>query len=466
LGYIPIGALALDLILVTAVVLVAVWGRERLGIFHTPADVSAPVTVIGPFLIASWLLLIAISGGYHNDVFGAGTDEYKRLFRAILLTAGLLGVGCYMAGYQLARGFFVLTFVLGTPALIVGRLVLRRAIQRARGEGKLQFRVVISGLPSHVDEVATVLNRESWLGYRVVGALTPATDLMDTTPSGVPVVGACEAATELVKDLRADVIFFASGALTSSTELRRIAWDLARAEVQVIVAPRVTDVSGERVRIRPVGGLPLMHIDPPRWTDAARLSKRFFDLVGALILLTVFSPLLALAALQIRSFDGGPAFFRQKRVGRDGVAFNCLKLRTMVIDAEDRLPDLRAATGHDGRLFKMKEDPRVTKPGHWLRRYSLDELPQLINVLRGEMSLVGPRPPLPREVEDYEAEVHHRLRVRPGMTGLWQVSGRSDLSWDEAVRLDLYYVDNWSMLQDLSILMKTFAAVLRSRGAY
>jgi exopolysaccharide biosynthesis polyprenyl glycosylphosphotransferase len=234
----------------------------------------------------------------------------------------------------------------------------------------------------------------------------------------------------------------------------------------VIVAPSVTDVARERVRIRPVGGLPLVHIDPPSAARASRWGKRTFDFVGSLGLIMLMSPVFFWAALQIKLHDRGPVFFRQNRIGKNGDEFSCLKFRTMVTNAEERLAELHRHTGHTVGLFKMKDDPRVTSPGRWLRRYSMDELPQLLNVLRGQMSLVGPRPPLPSEVAHYSEDTRRRLRVRPGMTGLWQVSGRSDLSWAEAVRLDLYYVDNWSMLQDLSILGKTFGAVVRSRGAY
>jgi exopolysaccharide biosynthesis polyprenyl glycosylphosphotransferase len=233
-----------------------------------------------------------------------------------------------------------------------------------------------------------------------------------------------------------------------------------------VVAPSVNEISSERMSLRPVGGLPLLHIDPPTWRDASRLGKRSFDVVGALLLLLLFSPFLAGAALWVKLHDGGPVFFRQRRIGQDGEPFDCFKFRSMVVDAEDRLAALREDVGFEGGLFKMREDPRVTRPGKWLRRFSVDELPQLWNVVRGEMSLVGPRPPLPTEVHGYDEEVARRLRVRPGMTGLWQVSGRSDLSFDEAIRLDLYYVDNWSMLQDLTILARTLGAVVKSRGAY
>jgi exopolysaccharide biosynthesis polyprenyl glycosylphosphotransferase len=232
------------------------------------------------------------------------------------------------------------------------------------------------------------------------------------------------------------------------------------------MAPGVTDVSSERIRVRPVAGLPLLHVDRPRWQDALRWAKRSFDIVGSAVLLSLAAPMMLWTAWQIKRYDGGPVLFRQTRVGRDGSYFTCLKFRSMIVDADRVLADLHEQTGHTEGLFKMKQDPRITKPGRWIRRYSLDELPQLLNVLRGDMSLVGPRPPLPSEVDRYTLTQSRRLRVRPGLTGLWQVSGRSDLSWDESVRLDLYYVDNWSMIQDALILGRTAGAVLSSRGAY
>jgi exopolysaccharide biosynthesis polyprenyl glycosylphosphotransferase len=466
LRYLPVSALVIDLLVIVTVLVLAVLGRRSLGLFVSPADVTDAVLIVRPLTVLGWVLLIALSGGYRNDVFGAGTDEYKRVLNASLLTAGLLGVSCYLVKFQLSRGFFVLAFCLGIPALVLGRRLLREAVHRARRQGRLQYRVLIAGSPAHVDEVAAVFRRESWLGYHVAGALVPAGELCEETASGIPVIGVTEQATAVITQSDADVVFFAGGALRSAGELRRIAWDLERADVQVVVAPSVTDVSGERVKVRPVGGLPLMHIDPPRVTDAARWGKRLFDVVGSASLILAFAPLMAFAAVRVKLHDGGPVLFNQTRTGRDGEHFGCLKFRTMVVDAEERLAELHAQAGHDSGLFKLKEDPRVTTPGRWLRRFSLDELPQLFNVLRGEMSLVGPRPPLPREVESYHSDVRRRLRVRPGMTGLWQVSGRSDLPWAEAVRLDLYYVDNWSMMQDLSILGRTIGAVFGSRGAY
>ncbi|GAB3773302.1 exopolysaccharide biosynthesis polyprenyl glycosylphosphotransferase [Nocardioides ginsengisegetis] len=466
LRYLPVSALLLDLAVMLAVGVIAVLGRAHLAVFDTQTDITGSLKLVGPLMMTGWLACIAVGGGYKPNVFGAGTDEYKRLVNASLLLASLTGVGCYLAKFSLSRGFFVLAFGLGIPALVLGRLALRRALHRARRHGALQQRVLIAGSRSHIDEIASVLRREPWLGYHVVGALTPAYDLSEETKSGIPVLGHTDEATDVVKVAGIDVIFFAGGGVGSASQMRKFVWEVEHHSVQVVVAPSVTDISSERIRVRPVGGLPLMHIDPPTAIDASRIGKRVFDVVGSLGLILAFAPLFLVAALRIRLHDGGPVLFRQTRIGREGREFSCLKFRTMVTDAEVLLARLHAEQGYDEGLFKMKDDPRITAPGRWLRRFSIDELPQLVNVLRGDMSLVGPRPPLPREVASYDDDTHRRLRVRPGMTGLWQVSGRSDLSWSEAVRLDLYYVDNWSMLQDLNILGKTLGAVFSSRGAY
>jgi len=466
LRYLPVTALVADLALTSFAALVALWGRQRLGVFDNPTDLSDSLSIVGPLIVTGWILVIGACGGYREDVFGAGTDEYKRVLNATLLTAGLLGVGCYLAKFSLARGYFLLLFVVGLPALLLGRSLLRRAIHQARRQGLLLHRVLIAGTPSHVDEVAAVLRREPWLGYQVDGALVPITALREETSAGIPIVGTCEQVTDVVRHTNADVIFFAGGALQSAAQLREIAWDLEQADVQVVVAPSVTDVSAERVRVRPVGGLPLMHIDPPRTTDATHWAKRAFDVLGSAFLILAIGPVFLATAAWIKVSDRGPVFFGHTRIGRNGREFTCLKFRTMVPNAESLVAQLQQDTGQSALLFKMKDDPRITKPGKLLRRYSIDELPQLFNVLRGDMSLVGPRPQVAREVALYEGPMVRRLRVRPGMTGLWQVSGRNDLTAQEAVRLDLYYVDNWSIVQDLSILSRTFGAVFGSRGAY
>ena len=467
LRYIPTAALGTDMLLVTCSVVLAIVGRQTIpfGILRD-ADIAHRLDVAGPAMVLGWVAFVLLFGGYRSTVFGAGVDEYKRMINASLATAAAVGISCYLLNFELPRGFFVLAFVLGIPSLVLGRLMLRRSLQRSRRAGNLQHRVVIAGTEGHVDEIASVLGRETWLGYQVVGALTPVPSGRVTTGLGIPLLGDSRSLAEVAIEAHADVVFLAGGAFSSAAEMRRLAWDLENEDIQVVIAPSVTDVSAERISVRPVGGLPLIHLEKPRSQAAVRRAKRTFDVVGSLALILLFTPVFAFAALRVWRHDGGPVLFRQSRVGRDNRDFSCLKFRTMVTDAERLLESLKSQHGHDGVLFKLQDDPRITTPGKWLRRFSLDELPQLFNVLWGDMSLVGPRPPLAHEVAQYDDAMARRLRVRPGMTGLWQVSGRSDLSWSEAIRLDLYYVDNWSMVQDLTILARTFSAVFTSRGAY
>jgi exopolysaccharide biosynthesis polyprenyl glycosylphosphotransferase len=248
--------------------------------------------------------------------------------------------------------------------------------------------------------------------------------------------------------------------------LRRLAWDLERDDIDLIVSSSLVDTAGDRITVRPVDGLPMMHIEHPRLSGGRRLIKSVFDLALAALLLVLLAPAFLVIALVIKLDSRGPVFFRQVRVGRGGEMFRMVKFRTMYADAEQRLEAMRAQNEHDGVLFKIRDDPRTTRVGRLLRRYSLDEVPQLFNVLLGEMSLVGPRPPLPAEVEQYPEDMRRRLVVKPGMTGLWQVSGRSDLSWEDSIRLDLRYVENWSLTVDLVILMRTCLVVMRGAGAY
>jgi exopolysaccharide biosynthesis polyprenyl glycosylphosphotransferase len=471
----PLTALVCDLALVTATVLLAAYGRSRVLMFDSGSpglsqatggpSLGQSIALVALPLVLGWIGVIALRGGYDRGVFGAGADEYKTVVNSTLLTAALLGIGCYLTKFPLSRGFFVFAFLIGPPLLVAGRYILRRSLHRARRRGSLRQRTLIIGGADHVDSVASVFDRETWLGYDILGAVVPAAASAETA-GGVRVVGDVVEAAALVRAYNADVVFVVGGAFDAPLAMRNLVWDLESDNVQVIMAPGVTDVSSERIRVRPVAGLPLLHLDRPRSQDALRWAKRTFDIIGSATVLALVSPLMLWTAWQIKRYDGGPVLFRQTRVGRDGDYFTCLKFRSMVVDAEGDLAELHSEVGYEDGLFKMQRDPRITKPGQWIRRFSIDELPQLINVLRGDMSLVGPRPPLPLEVDRYTLMQSRRLRVRPGMTGLWQVSGRSDLSWTESIRLDLYYVDNWSMIQDVIILARTVGAVLSSRGAY
>jgi len=283
---------------------------------------------------------------------------------------------------------------------------------------------------------------------------------------GVAIVGRVDQVISAVDELAVEVVAVSSDPDLSGHLLRRLGWALEERQVDLIVSPGIVEVAGPRLSIRPAAGLSLLHVERPVSRGGRMVMKALFDRVVGLWLILGGLPVLILVAVLVRVDSPGPILFKQRRIGARGEPFDMLKFRTMVVDAEAQLEAL--VDGHDGNevLFKKRDDPRVTKVGRVLRRYSLDELPQLFNVLRGDMSLVGPRPPLPSEVAKYESDAVRRLRVKPGLTGLWQVSGRSNLSWEESLRLDLRYVDNWSLVLDLQILLRTARAVLGGSGAY
>ena len=433
-----------------------VWGADSTG------DLIGAAT---PWLLLTWIALLGTQGAYSLRHFGAGPDEFRSVTMATLLAAGLVGMFCYLVQLPLSRGFVLTTFLIGWPLLNIERYVVRKAVHRARVRGRLLHRVIAVGGPSGIGEVVSVLERERYVGYQVVGAAIPF-GVPETDDLPVPVLGDTRNILRVCREQGADTVLVSRGGYASSHELRRIAWQLEGSDIDLVVVPSLTDVAGPRIHMRPVAGLPLLHVEEPQVDEAGGMSKRVFDVAVATAALAVLAPAMLVIALLVKLHDGGPILFRQARVGREGRTFHMLKFRSMRVDAEQLLAELQERNEGAGVLFKMREDPRVTPVGRTLRRYSLDELPQLLNVLKGEMSLVGPRPPLQREVDLYHDDVHRRLLVRPGLTGLWQVSGRSELSWEESVRLDLFYVDNWSMLTDLGIIIKTVRAVVGSSGAY
>jgi exopolysaccharide biosynthesis polyprenyl glycosylphosphotransferase len=311
------------------------------------------------------------------------------------------------------------------------------------------------------------IEREAYHGLRVIGCCLPdGRDTVGDAFQGLPVLGGLDEVADAVRQYEVDTVAVLPCPELDGPALRRLGWALEDTEAELLLAPAVTEIVGSRVRIRPVSGLPLLHMERPELRGVRRLTKNLFDGSAALAGLLVLAPaLLGIAAL-VKLTSRGPVFYRQERVGRDGRVFSMLKFRSMVVGADRLVEDLAADSDGNGVLFKRRADPRVTPVGRVLRRYSLDELPQLVNVLRGEMSLVGPRPPLQREVEQYGFDMHRRFLVKPGLTGLWQVSGRSDLSWDDSVRIDVRYVENWSLTFDFMILWKTVGAVVRGSGAY
>ena len=433
-----------------------------------PVGVERPTdqkVVVCVSLTVLWVALLFRSGVYSVRVIGAGVEEFRRIAVASALTACAVGLVCYMLRFELARGFLLITMVVGTAGLMSGRHLARRALHRRRRQGRMVHRVLAVGSVPAVQEIAAALERAAFTGYRVVAACTPNGSSPNGHKLNVPIVGTPSQVGAACKQVVADTVLVTGGAFSTSAEMRRVGWALEGSSIDLIVAPTLMDVAGPRIHVRPVAGLPLVHVDPPQASAASRWGKRYFDLVLASLLLLWVSPLMLAVILAIRLDDGGPVFYRQERVGKGGQRFSCWKFRTMSTDAERRLADLMNGHQHNGLLFKLPEDPRVTRVGRYLRRFSLDELPQLVNVLRGEMSLVGPRPQVAREVAQYNDDYARRLLVRPGMTGLWQVSGRSNLSLNESERLDVLYVDNWSMVADLVILARTLRAVVSGHGA-
>ncbi|MGO9501303.1 MAG: sugar transferase [Streptosporangiaceae bacterium] len=412
-----------------------------------------------------WMLTVWLAGGYDSRLIGVGSDEFRRVLNAGVCLTAAVAIASYATKTDVARGYVVSALLTVTLLSLLSRFILRKRLHKVRRLGSCMRKVVIVGHENVVAELATMLHRETYHGLSVVAACAAGRDWQEEI-AGVPVAGGLESVPDVVERFKADTVAVLACPEMSGVRLRELAWALEKTGTDLCVAPALLDVAGPRTTIRPVAGLPLLHLDHPEFTGARRALKSGFDKVLALSTLILLSPVMLSVAAAIRLGDGGPALFRQTRVGQDGRGFTVLKFRTMVTDAEERKVQLADCNEHDGVLFKIRNDPRITRVGGWLRRWSLDELPQLLNVLFGDMSLVGPRPALPKEAAMYGDHVRRRLAVKPGVTGLWQVNGRSDLSWDESVRLDLRYVENWSFVLDLQILWKTCSAVVRGSGAY
>lgn len=453
-----------DLVIMTAVTLVALTLRDSLPWF----GVSGTSAAIVALNVLVWLLCLRQCGAYSVRNFGIDVIDYRSLLHGSIVSMGLIGAGAYLFGVPLSRGYFLLTYMIGVPALLLSRWVSRHVVFSLHRHRRMQHSVVVAGDATHVADIIRVLKRERWLGYDVIGVLTPNAMPCSQYPN-IPAVGAPENALDVARTTDVSTIVFAEGSFSRSHMFNRLAAKLEAEKVEFIVVPALSDIAAQRMTMRPVAGMPLMYIDKPSTHSYNQITKRLFDIVCSSLLILVTLPVIAITAIAIKCEDGGPVLFRQQRIGIGGRPFQCYKIRSMVTNAAEIKKQLIAQHQNESDgdvLFKMKEDPRITRVGRFIRRFSIDELPQFFNVLKGDMSLVGPRPALKSEVDKYEQHVRRRLDVRPGITGLWQVSGRSDLSWEDTVRLDLYYVDNWSLVQDFSILAKTFRAVFSSSGAY
>jgi exopolysaccharide biosynthesis polyprenyl glycosylphosphotransferase len=425
----------------------------------------------GRYLILSlalpvlWMITVRVFGGYERRFLGTGSDEFRRVLNAGLSLTGALALISYAVNNELSRVYLVVSMQVIVLLALVVRFALRKRLHLLRNRGQCMSTVVAVGHKSAVRQLISELRREPHHGLKVVAACL-AGESAETEVDGVPVVGDLDDAARVVRNVNAATVAVLSCPEMDGVKLRTLAWELEKTGTDLCVAPALLDVAGPRTTVRPTAGLTLLHVDHPQLSGPRQVVKDLFDRSAAAGGLIMLSPVLVAIALAIRLSDHGPALFIQTRVGRSGEPFKIYKFRTMVVDAEARLAEIREKNESGGVLFKIRKDPRVTSIGTHLRKWSLDELPQLINVLRGEMSLVGPRPALPEEAARYADHVRRRLIVKPGLTGMWQVNGRSDLSWEESVRLDLRYVENWSFALDLQILWKTFSVIFRGSGAY
>lgn len=454
--------IAVDLVAITAALL-AVWVVAR-----PPERHRLQFLTLGALLIPLWLLAMNLGRAHEPRFLALGSEEFKRVFDAAVRLAAVAALASYGLGAKLPRPIIVLALPLALILNLIGRYAVRKAVHRLRRAGRCGHRVLLVGAEDDVVSLTHELRRAPYTGMSVVGCCVDDPDaysaMADEEETHIDPATVCQAA----RQLDATAIAVTSGHGLDREFLRQLTWALEDTDIELMVAPALTDVAGPRIHIRPVAGLPLLHIEKPELSGGRRLLKASVDRVGALLVLLSLFPVLVLIGVTVRLTSPGPALFRQRRIGRSGREFVLYKFRTMFEGAESVVEMLASHNEHlnDGLLFKMRRDPRITRIGAVLRKYSIDELPQLLNVIKGDMSLVGPRPPLPAEVARYAGPVSRRMLVAPGLTGLWQVSGRSDLDWQESVRLDLYYVENWSLALDALILWKTVPAVLRHRGAY
>nr|WP_256990888.1 sugar transferase [Rhodococcus sp. 06-235-1A] len=439
--------------------------------FREPWSVAGYVGVSGGLAIL-WLTFLAIVGTRSPRVIGNGSEEYRRVVSAAFRLFGTVAIVSLLFRLEIARLYLAIALPTGLIGLLLSRWIWRKIVARNRTRGEFQTSVLIVGSRSSALSMARSFERSPEAGYSVVGICLPdyepghdASFTVDGTQ--IPVLGDEHSVAEAIEYSGADTVAVTATEHIGHHGLRKMVWDLEKKNVDLVVSPGVVDVAGPRLVMRPVANFPLIHVEKPQYNGAKRFGKTAFDVLFAASVLLVIAPILIALAVTVKLTSKGPIFYSSERVGMDGKPFQMVKFRTMVQDADQRVHELAALNeGAGGVLFKMRDDPRVTSVGKVMRKYSLDELPQFVNVLRREMSVVGPRPPLRSEVETYDGEVRRRLLVKPGITGLWQVSGRSDLSWEESVRLDLSYVENWSMTGDLLIIAKTAVAVLESEGAY
>lgn len=458
------------------IVIVVVYGSQLIRFGTRAAELRIPrarmqdftvsYTLVSLVLVIAWVISLELFGTRDHKIIGSGSLEYKRIADATLRTFGLLAIVAFLLQSQVGRGYLLIALPAGLVLLLVARWSWRQWLNRKRAAGGYLHRALLMGERVKSEHVAQQMKRDGGSGIHIIGAVTEYGTTSRQLCPGIPVLGDYANVLDVIEAAGADTVILTGADTIEPQHMRQLGWDLEARSISLIVAPALTDVAGPRIHARPVAGLPLIHVNYPAFEGRKRVSKRLFDILGSAALIVLSIPLMAAVAVAVKLSSPGPVFYSQERVGLRGKPFPMLKFRSMVEGADDHLQSLLDAQGTSDRpLFKINDDPRITSLGRFMRRYSLDELPQFFNVLRGEMSLVGPRPQRAAEVALYDDAARRRLFMKPGITGLWQISGRSDLEWEDAIRLDLYYVENWSMAGDVIVLWRTVRAVLRASGA-
>lgn len=457
------------------IVFVAVFGAQvlRFGIRTEDVDVAliastevvVTYSLVSLALALSWFITLGIGESRDPKVFGIGPVEYKRVVSLTLFTFGLYAIIAFSLRAQVGRGYLLIALPAGLLLLLLSRWLWRKRLHRQRARHRNIYRALVVGERTKSAHIAQQIARNRHAGFGLLGAVTELGSNAELLP-GLPVVASYDDLLEAVDRLKVDTLIMTSPDSIAPERMRRIGWELEARNVDLIVTVALTDIAGPRIHTTPISGLPLIHVEHPKFSGRKQFAKRVFDLLGSAALIVLTAPIMLAVAIAVKVSSKGPVLYSQQRVGLSGGEFPMLKFRSMVQNADQQLAGLLQAQGtSDVPLHKVENDPRITPLGKIIRRYSLDELPQLFNVFVGSMSLVGPRPQRDAEVALYQDHHHRRLKVKPGITGLWQVSGRSDLTWEDAIRLDLYYVENWSMVGDLLILWRTVRAVVAPVGA-
>lgn len=445
------------------------FGADSMAMTSGGLDVSYGTFAV--LIVLGWMLSLHVGRTRDAQMVGEGITEYRRIARASVMFFGCFAIASIAFKIDSSRGFLAITLPLGVALVMLGRKAWRVRLRNQRAQGAMTSNALVIGGVRSAQELTDWLGRHSGAGYRVTGVWVPDRDAggdewLNVPDSFVPVMGTQRSLATALTVSAAEVVVVTDTEHLGQQGLKELTWELESADVDLLVAPNVIDVSGSRLQLATVAKMPFLHVSKPTYSSAAAWPKTLFDKVGAAMILLLASPVFVATALAVKLTSPGGVFYRQERIGLDGNAFHMLKFRSMRQGSDAELADLLAESGQgDKPLGKLTNDPRVTRVGAFIRRFSIDELPQLINVLRGTMSLVGPRPQRQFEVDLYDNVAHRRLRVRPGMTGLWQVSGRSDLTWEDAIRLDTYYVENWSLTADVAILWRTVRTVATADGA-